>query len=198
MSRDITEAFGNELEASTSRPAIFYKGVFSETALRLWSGRGDKVFNSELYLGNGWLMDMGTTSETLSINATNITVTLAGLPTTLISILLSQSDHVGTGELWLAFLDDSKDIIENPYRLFKGKLEQPQLEATPEGSRIIIGYESVLAALLRRRERRYTAQDQRNFYPDDLGLQFAAQAASWTGWWGQGESKLNIRRRDRR
>lgn len=197
MSRDLTTEEKDEMAASLNRPAVFYEGVFDTTTLRLWSGIGDKTFNSQTFLGNGWLQSIRTNAETNQIRASGITIELSGVTPTLVSVLLNESYHKGTGKLWLVMLDENEDIVGDGYLLFSGRLDRPEINESGEGALISIPYESILAALLRPREKRYTDQGQRFDYPDDSGLQYVVQSQNWSGYWGRGQNKLNLRRRHR-
>lgn len=198
MSRGLTSDEITALSASVVRPALFFEGIFNPTVLRLWSGNRDITFNSNTFLGNGWLRNIGSVTEIADIRAAGIRVNFNGVNQTLLSIVLNESKHKGTGKLWLGLLNEAGALIGPGYLLFSGKLESPEINEDAEGATISIGYESILASLLRRRESRYTDQNQRAFYPDDAGLQYVVQAQDWSGYWGKGENKLNLRRRDRR
>ncbi|HEY1647490.1 MAG TPA: hypothetical protein VGF96_05895 [Terracidiphilus sp.] len=61
-------------------------------------------------------------------------------------------------------------LIGNPYRIFAGQVDQPDIKISPTTASITIALENKLSNLLRPTARRYTAADQHLMYPDDIGL----------------------------
>ncbi len=198
MSRDLSSGEIDELEAAVCRPALFFEGVFDATTVRIWNGARDVSFGGNTFLGNGWLNLVKPAPEIDEIRAAGISVELSFLPPTVISIILNSSKAAGTGKLWLCMMSSTWAVIGSGYLLFSGKIDQVDVQYAGEGARVEVRYESILAALLRPKENRYSDQNQRLFYPDDAGMQYVVQATQWTGYWGRGENKLRLRRRDRR
>ncbi len=198
MSRTLTTDVKTELSAQSNRPAFLYEGVFTSSTIRLWTRNKDVTFDGETYQGNGWLYRIRTPAENDDLSAQGMVITLNGVPPTIISLILNNSDHSGTGKLWMVMLDSSGDIIDDAYLLFQGRLDEPKIRDTGNLATVDIPYESELVSLRRRREHRYTNEGQRLFYADDAGFEYVVQAQKWTGYWGKGENPLNIRRRDRR
>lgn len=198
MARDLQSGEITQLEAAANRPAFFFEGIFGATTLRLCTLGRNVTFGGNTFLGNGHIQTIKPAAEVDNIRAVGISIELSFLPPTVVSLILSNSKAAGTGKLWLCMMSSTWGVTPNGYQLFAGKIDSSDVQYAGAGARVEIRYESVLAALLRRKENRYSDQNQRLFYPTDEGLQYAVQASQWSGYWGRGTNKLNLRRRDRR
>ena len=179
----------------------------------IWGASFNQLANSATYLktigtayaaatfqGNGWLADIQPPSETNSIQKAGMRITLNGVPATVRSVLLNNTNNRAVGKLWFATLDSSWDIINNLYLFFTGYLDGPSFTSSGESTAVALRYESRLASLNKRRELRYTNEDQRRRYPDDKGMEYVVQSQNWKGFWGKDNERVlaNFRRRDRR
>jgi hypothetical protein len=172
------------LTAATVRPALIFEGVFLSSTLRLWTGNGTLSWNSQSWLGNGWFAGISDVQEQNEISPSNLDITLAGVPLSLVSLILSESTHASTGKVWLLCFDSSRSIITNPYLLFKGTLSAPRIDDSSDTSQIVLTYENDLINLQRSSGLRYNHETQQALYPDDLGFQYVAGLANWTGFFG--------------
>lgn len=115
-----------------------------------------------------------------------------------LAIIGSTSLPSTTGETWtvnqsgspaaeLAVpLDSDFDlqIIDTPYEFFNGRLDVPVIDEGAEASTISVNYESELVDLNKPRTRRYTPEDQKEFYPSDEGFDFVPLLQDKTVVWG--------------
>jgi len=152
--------------------------------MRLYSGYGDLVWDSATWLGNGYFTGISDYDESAGIEATNMEVSLVGVPQALISLFLSESTHGSNGGVWLGFLDSSGAVIADPYLLFDGALSAPQIDDNPDIATISFSLESELVWLNRSSELRYTHESQQTLYEGDLGFQYVSGLDNWTGYWG--------------
>lgn len=192
MARGFTAGFETELAAGAIKPRVFYEGDFGaalgDDPLRLWTGETDISWNSETWLGNGWLQGISAIKESPQIRSTGARITLSGVPTELVSLILQNDVEQGArGKIWLAFLDSSDAIIASPHMIFAGDLDTMVLTESIAASSIEIHYESKLAALGRPNIHRYTDQGQKAFYSDDYGFEYTAFLKDWSGYWGRQE-----------
>jgi hypothetical protein len=75
-------------------------------------------------------------------------------------------------------------VIADPYLLFEGKLDTPELQRAPEGVSLSISYQANIAALSSGSNHRYTHEGQRAFYSSDEGFAYVSSAKTWAGSWG--------------
>lgn len=184
MTRNLSSLVIDEILASKFSPCLLFEGVFSSTTLRLWNGTGNLTYDGNTYLGNGWFQGVNPNNETGAIEATGVELLLAGVPQSLISLILNNPIQGAAGNFYIGFLDSSGDLVADPYLYFAGKLDVPTLEEDPEKPSISITYESRLVDLDRPREFRYTDESQKTFYPTDRGLEYLIYLQDYDGFWG--------------
>lgn len=189
MVRALTNDFKTALVSASITPIFLFRGDFgtggSVITLRLWSGMGDLSWGSETWLGNGWFRGFQGVEESSDISSTGMDITLAGVPQTLISMVLSSARQNALGELYFGLLDSAGGVIADPCLVFEGRLDVPTIDDQVGGPIIQISYESRLVDLDRSKEYRYTPESQRIFNATDKGFDYVANiAAGWKGQWG--------------
>jgi hypothetical protein len=75
-------------------------------------------------------------------------------------------------------------FIGSPYLAFSGQVDQPTIEAGSDTVSISLALENRLSNLARPSGRRYTAADQRLFYPDDSGFDWVETLNDRADRWG--------------
>lgn len=185
MARDLTAGVLSAIAAGTVRPVLFYEGSFASGTVRLWTGLGTVSWNGQSWTGAGSLLGMSSIQETTEVRATGLTISLSGMPGSLISLALSQARQGADGLVYLGFLDSAGAIIADPSLAFSGRLDVPEIVDAGETCTISISYESRLIDLERPRERRYTSEDQRLDYPLDDGFNFVPGLQDALILWGR-------------
>lgn len=199
MSRDLTAAMQSEVQAANVRPVIFAELAFRSSTLRLCNRGYDISWDSQTWLGNGWLRPIRVIPESAELQAGGIQVELSGVDSSLMSLVLSEADQSKTGKIWLGFLDASGAVIADPVLLFKGFLDVPTIDDSAGDSTVVITYESELICLERQKEVRYTHHNLQAFFAGDLGFQYVTTIEDWSGFWGRAEKpKFHRRKRDLR
>lgn len=174
MVRSLTAGMVTETTGDVLEPVLFFKMAFASGDLNVWSGIGDKVFNSDTYTGVGDFGGVSNIEETGLLKAASATFTLSGIPSSIIATTLTEDYSERFAKLWLGMLDSSKAIIADPYLLFVGRMDVMEIEEGPETSIIKLSVVNRLVDLERPKERRYTAEDQKEQFSGDLGLDFVA------------------------
>lgn len=185
MSRSGTAGFLSEIAAGSSSPVLLFEAEFSSGWLRLWTGIGPITWNTYTWTGAGNLIGVSPVQETADLRAVGITVSLSGMPSSLISVALAQARQGKIGRVYLGFLNSSGAIVADPYLSFEGRLDVPEIADSGDDCTISISYESRLIDLDRPRERRYTGEDQRIDYPEDRGFDNVATLQDTPVVWGR-------------
>ncbi len=198
MTRDTTTEFNSELTAVSIQPVLLSEVYFfddssgsppsQETPIRLWSGIGDLSWDSKTWQGVGDLLKVEPSAETEEITPSSIRLTLGGIKSSFISLALNSVRQGKAVNVWFGFIDSSTGlIVSDPlgiYLLFNGRVDTIEIEEGPEGAIITLSAENRLTDLGRKRERRYTPEDQKSQFPNDKGLETVHAAAVWSGNWG--------------
>ena len=159
MSRNLTAAMVTEVTATGLTPVFFVKFEFDSGDIRFWSGIGDKTFNAEIYTGSGDLLTIAPAEETQQLKATNANFNLSGIPSTIISLAMSEDYQGRFVNLWFAILDSSGAIVADPFLQFKGRMDVMNIQDAGDTATITVSAESVLVDLERPKERRNTDED---------------------------------------
>lgn len=184
MSRDLTAGVQAAIEATQVQPFLLFEGLFANGYVRTWSGYGDLVWDNKTWLGVGTLGGVSAIQESAEIQANGISVTLTGIPSEFISLVLQESQQGKSGKVYIGFFNES-GIIANPHLVFEGKLDIPSIQENGDDATVTITYESRLIDLQRPRETRYTHEEQKREYAGDLGCEFVPTMKEITLNWGR-------------
>lgn len=184
MNRDLTAAITSESDAAEIRLAYLFYADFPSGEIRLWSGVGELSAMGETWTGAGSLISVGTVTEAMDSGARGLTIDLSGLSPEVLAPVLNDDYQGRIGTMWLAMLDDSGAVIPDPVEMFTGRLDSDDMSDDGHSATLTMNIEHRLADLLRRRERRYTLEDQQLEYPDDMGLQFVSTLKNAEIKWG--------------
>ena len=187
MSRDISAGVQSAISETQVQPIILFQGNFASGNIYVWSGYGNLSWGGGTYLGVGTLGSISSVSEASEISAKGITVSMSGIPSDLISLVLGDVRQGATGKVHLGFLNSSNELIDDPILMFEGKLDVPSIQEGGDTSTITLSYESRLIDLQRARESRYTNEDQQREYAGDLGCEFVATLQEKQITWGKAD-----------
>jgi len=184
MSRNLSASVITELNAAEVQPFLLFQGEFISGTVRTWSGIGDLSWGGHTWTGTGTLLSISSVQETSDTSANGITASLSGIPSSLISLALSECSQGDLGYVYLGFIKNNA-IVSDPVLLFEGRLDIPAIEENGETAVVSISYESRLIDLDRPRESRYTNEDQQRAFPGDLGMEFVADLQDKSLTWGR-------------
>lgn len=186
MSRDASAAYLAALQAQVTRPAIFFEGLFGTSGtLRLWSGLGPVTWNSASWTGAGTLLGVSEVDEPTDVVAAGFSVSLSGIPTDLVSMVINDVQQGDQGRIWIGLLDASGAIIVDPVLLASGRMDVPTITDDIDTCTIEVSYEGRLIDLQRAREWRYTHESQQQIYAGDRGFEYVASLQDKEIIWGQ-------------
>lgn len=176
--RAVTAAADTALRQPTVRPALLIEMQFSGGPVRLWTGLGDLTWNGNVFTGAGDLLAVSPIEETAEVASKGITLTLSGLPTSLVATLDGEAWQNRPARVWLALFDeDGVTMIDDPVPIMRGRMDQIT-HTEGETATVALTIESRLADLERPRIRRYTAADHEAEYPGDLAFAFVEDIAN--------------------
>ncbi len=171
--RNITGALDTALQADRVRPAILASFGTSGGDVFVWSGVGDLLWNGDTYQGVGNFGGITMIQETEQVQATGAQLILSGIPSTLVSIALQSMQQGRPAQIYVGAFDlTTGTLIVDPYLVFEGLTDVPEIDDTGDTASISISAESRLVKLETPLVRRYTDLDQKLRDPMDKGFEF--------------------------
>jgi len=187
MSRGVTAALNTQLTSSSLQPFLAVRMAFQTGDLRLWTGYNDITIDGDTYTGSGTLMSISPAEETAAVEAKGASIMLSGIPTDVVSLALSQNYQNRRCIIYFGCLS-SGAVVADPYPIFTGSMDVMTIDEGSETVSIGLSVESRLIDLERARNRRYTSEDQKQIYPNDLGLDFVVDLQDMPIAWGRSTS----------
>jgi hypothetical protein len=180
MSRTIPAALLTALSEATVEPFFAVEMLFDSGALRLWTGYGDRQIDGEAYVGGGELMTIGGLEETSGLAAHPAQITLSGVPSSIISLALSEP-YQGRKCRVLFGARPVADFVE----VFSGLMDKMSIIDEAEHCSITLTVESKLVELERPRLLRYTQESQESLHPGDTFFSFVTDIQDKEVVWGR-------------
>jgi hypothetical protein len=193
MSRDLSTGVSDALEDDVIYPFTAVELQFDgDNVVRLWTGVGTLVFEGQSWTGAGELLDISSIEETSDISAKGATVTLSGVPSSVLSLALSEPYQGRVGKIYLGLLtvrylqkesesyilqqDGSRIELEEQEttltEVFSGFMDRMTIDEQAESSTIGLSLENKLVTLERPRIARYSHEFQRTLDSTDKGLEY--------------------------
>lgn len=193
MSRDLSTGVSDALEDDVIYPFTAVELQFDGgNVVRLWTGVGTLVFEGQSWTGAGELLDISSIEETSDISAKGATVTLSGVPSSVLSLALSEPYQGRVGKIYLGLLtvrylqkesesyilqqDGSRIELEEQEttltEVFSGFMDRMTIDEQAESSTIGLSLENKLVTLERPRIARYSHEFQRTLDSTDKGLEY--------------------------
>ena len=185
MARSLTAAALAETQAAQLSPILLFKAQFTSGYVYLWSGMGDLTWDGQTWQGIGVLGGVSEIEETTDIKANGIRVSLSGVPSNMISIALAEVRQNKPCFVYIGFLSASGTIIIDPYQLFAGRLDVPEINDSADTAVLTITAENRLIDLDKARMRYYTDADLKIDYPTDKGFEYVSAIQDIEIEWGK-------------
>lgn len=186
--RNISTEIKAATEADIVAPIFFINGVFPSGEVWIWSGEGTIVWGGQNWEGLGSLLELDIAPETLDGSAQGSSVTLSGIDSSIFDDALLGDYQGGRAKIYFGvFNTETMELEGDPYLMFSGLLDSDEIEDDGEKVKLKVNIEHRLSDLLRRRQYRYTDQDQQELHPNegDKGLQYVASMVDVKLKWGR-------------
>jgi hypothetical protein len=183
--RNIDVATEAASEAAVIEPVFFVKLAFDAGDVNFHSRIGDITWGGDTYTGTGALGGIDRIEEDSELARTPVSMTLSGLPTTLIAALLTENYQGRLATIYIGYFDTTtKQLVADPIILYRGLMDTPTF-AQGSTLSITLSVESRFAQWDRPLSRRYNNADQQGFFPGDTGMSFVEQSTEKQIAWGQ-------------
>lgn len=178
MSRPI-----NSLTAEALADPVIYAINFVEMAfpggfLRLHTGVGTISFGGQDYTGAGNLGQISEIEETTELRAVGINLSLSGVPSELLSKVLTENIRNKNIKIWFCLCNSNFQIIGDSILIFDGTMDTLAISDQGGTSTIQVTAESRIIDLSRPRTQVYTDEFQRTIYATDKSHEYLADLAN--------------------
>jgi hypothetical protein len=163
MPRGVTSQMIAALSAEVVRAAFLVNVTFKNETLYIWNGLGPLTWNGNIYTGVGDFGSISSISETSTVEAQNVTLTLGAIPATYLGEVIANSQLFNQAQVWIACFDESINLVPNPTLMYQGLTDVPKLNDDGDTFTVTITLENVLVDMNRIVERAYTDVDQRSY-----------------------------------
>lgn len=175
MSRDLGATNAAQVVAPTLYPVYFAEMQFASGTVRAWNGVGNITVFGNVFSGVGHFGGCESISESGDLAPANVTLTLSGVPSDLISTALSDAYRGRFVFVWIGFMSGlGGSLLATPYQIFGGRMDTMVIDDSGDTSTISINCENMLTDLNRPRTSRWTNEEQQRLFPGDRGLEYIA------------------------
>jgi hypothetical protein len=174
-----------DMASPSFSPVALAKLAFRSKTVYYWNGRGSLTWNGMTFEGIGTLGKLGAVgSGSADVVESGTSLEASGLDTNLLGESLTDVQMGAPATIWLGSWLNGV-LHGTPYQLWQGGMGQPIVSADPQHFSIVLTLQTRMAQLSRATARRYTAADQRLYYPDDSGLAWVEILNDIALIWGQ-------------
>jgi len=188
MTRSIGTDFQAQLDSSTLQP-FFAVSVGFDDPIRIWTGYNEIFFDGHTYFPSGNLLSISPVDESADIRANGLRLSLSGLDNSIISEALTEDSQGKVVKIFFGVLtttDNETVVVDSPYQTFEGFIDTMTIGEDEDKTIVTITVENKLIILERPIARRYTDQDQKEFFAGDKGLEFVDSLQDKSITWGGG------------
>ena len=115
MSRGVTSAVNTIFESNSVSPFVAIDLDFDGGNFVAWTGYGNLTFGGTTYIGSGDFLNISNILENAEVQANNVTISLSGIPSTLISSSLNETYQGRSCKVYLGVLNSSNAVVSDPY-----------------------------------------------------------------------------------
>jgi hypothetical protein len=180
MSRTVPSALLTALSQPEVQPYYAVDLDFDSAPIRLWTGYGDRTIFTNSYTGGGSLLTISGLEEASDLSAKNITLSLSGVPSSLITLALDEPYQRRECKVYFGTTDTS-----DPIEVFSGLMNTMTIEDSGESSVITLTVESKLVRLEKASNRRYTEENHVARHPNDTFFSYVTSLQDKDVVWGR-------------
>lgn len=183
MGRMVTKRMADALNAGLP-PALLVRIDHPDGVKHYWTGLDQMTYAGEIYEATFILGTVTPVTYSSNVAIQDITFSLSGLPPEAAG-QVSADVRNRTGQAWLACIDENGNVVPDPIDVVDAVLDQQTLTVDDGGKATIsITAHAGFYTLERGIDEVYSAEDQRQRYPDDSGCdlitELQQQDVIWT------------------
>ena len=180
MSRTVPSALLTALSQPEVQPYYAVDLDFDSSPIRLWTGYGDRTIVGNTYTGGGNLLTVSGLEEASDLSAKNITLSLSGVPSSLVSIALSEPYQRRSCKVYFGTTD-----VSTPVEIFSGLMNTMTVEDGGDSSILTLSVESKLVRLEKASNLLYNEENHVARHPDDTFFSYVTNLQDKDVIWGR-------------
>jgi hypothetical protein len=185
MTRSLTSAVKTELATNDIRPIHLITIGFS-TPVNItdcsFSITSSVSGSSVTYNASDFILGLSNFSEETELSKSSIGLNLSGADTTFISTVLNENVINDNVDIYRAFLDSSSSVIADPFLLYKGKIDEFNIQETDTESVVNLSIVSHWADFEKKNGRKTNNTSQQRFFSADVGMDFSSETVLDIKW----------------
>ena len=185
MTRSLTTAVKTELATNDIRPIHLITIGFS-TPVNLtdcaFSLTSSVSGSSVTYTASDFFMGISEFSEQTDITKASIKLTLSGADQTFISLVLNENVTNDEVTIFRGLLADDNTLIDDPLLLYKGNIENFEIQEKPKSSTLSLSIVSHWADFNKKNGRKTNNTSQQRFFSTDVGMDFSSETVQDIKW----------------
>ena len=185
MTRSLTTAVKNELATNDIRPVHLITIGFgtpvniTDCSFPLTSSVSG---SSVTYSASDFILGISNHTEETDITKSSVSISLSGADQTFISVVLNENVINDSVDIFRGFLDDSNALISDPFLLYRGKIENFEIQEGEKDSAVGLSIVSHWADFEKKNGRKTNNTSQQRFFSGDLGMDFSSQTVQDIKW----------------
>ncbi len=185
MARTLTTAVKNELLTGQIRPVHLLTIGFA-TPVNITDNAFDLTSSisgsSVTYSASAFLVGASSFEEQTDISKTTLSVSLSGVDTTFISIVLAENIVNDSVTIFRGLLNSSNALIADPILLYQGNIDTFEISETETQSNVKLMIVSHWADFEKKSGRKTNNASQQRFFSTDVGMDFSSETVLDLKW----------------
>lgn len=183
MSRTVPSSILTALAQDSVEPFYAVEFNFDTAPLRFWTGYGDREIFFNDYTGAGQLLSISGLEEVSDLSARQVTVSLSGVPSELVSLALQEPYQRRECKIYFGVVGGT-DVVE----VFSGSINTMPIEDSGDTSTISVTVDSKMVETEKARNLRYTSESQKSRYSGDTFFDWVNSIQDAEIVWGRAQT----------
>ena len=185
MARTLTTAVQNQLATNDIRPIHLISIGFS-TPVNITDNAFDLTSSvsgsSVTYSSSAFLVGASSFEEQTDITKTTLSVSLSGVDTSFISVVLGENIVNDSVTIYRGLLNSSNALIADPILLYQGNIDTFEISETETESNVKLMVVSHWADFEKKSGRKTNNASQQRFFSTDVGMDFSSETVLDLKW----------------
>ena len=185
MTRSLTTAVKTELATNDIRPIHLITLGFT-SAVNItdcsFSITSSVSGSSVTYNASDFILGLSNFSEETELSKSSIKLNLSGADQTFISTVLNENVINDSVTIFRGFLDSTNNLIADPFLLYKGQIEEFNIQESDTESVVGLSIVSHWADFEKKNGRKTNNTSQQRFFSGDVGMDFSSQTVQDIKW----------------